>query len=121
MPGPRLLLADDHVLFTELLVPLLNSRYEVVEVVDNGRALQTSCQRLKPDVVITDITMPLMNGLDAVRQLRLLPNPPKIVFLTMHQDRDLVRECFKCGGSAVVTKDQSYDDLIAAIDKVLNN
>ncbi len=119
--GPRLLLADDHVLLLDVLQPVLSARYEVIAAVHDGRALLEACRALKPDVIITDITMPLLNGLDAIRQLKRLMSLPKVVFLTMHHDFELVRECFRFGGSAFVAKERSCEDLLAAIAAVLRN
>jgi DNA-binding NarL/FixJ family response regulator len=117
----RVLLADDQTVFIETLAKLLSSRYEVIGLVDNGRALREFSRMLHPDVIVTDITMPLLNGLEAVRTIRKDARPPKIVFLSMHADADLARECFKCGGSAFVTKECSYEELTIAIETVLEN
>ena len=118
---PRVLLADDHILFAHALSELLVPRYEVVDVVSDGRALRESARRNKPDVIVTDITMPLMSGLESVRSLRKDSYLPKIVFLTMHADAELARECFNCGGSAFVIKECSFEELTVAIDAVLEN
>jgi DNA-binding NarL/FixJ family response regulator len=117
----RVLLADDHILFSQALGKLLAQRYEVVDIVEDGKALQTSARLHKPDVIITDVTMPNMSGLDAVRSLHRDSYIPKFVFLTMHADTDLARECFNCGGSAFVTKASGFDELVLAIDAVLAN
>ena len=117
----RVLLADDHQLFTQALTHLLGVRYDVVDVVADGKALQVSARKHRPDVIVTDITMPLMTGLDAVRSLLGDGYSPKIIFLTMHADVELARECFSCGGSAFVCKDSSYDELTVAIDAVMSN
>jgi len=117
----RVLLADDHQLFTQALTPLLAARYDVVDVVTDGRALQVSARKHRPDVIVTDITMPLMTGLDAVRSLCKDGYTPKIIFLTMHADVALARECFSSGGSAFVSKDSTYDELTVAIDAVMSN
>jgi DNA-binding NarL/FixJ family response regulator len=117
----RVLLADDHLLFAQAVAELLATRYEVVGIVGDGRALQAAARTHKPDVIVTDVTMPHMSGLDSVRSFRADPYVPKIVFLTMHADVELARECFNCGGSAFVTKDSGYDELIAAIEAVLAN
>ena len=117
----RVLLADDHVLFGQALGKLLAQRYDVVAVVEDGKALQTAARAHKPDVIITDITMPHMSGLDSVSSLRRDPYFPKIVFLTMHADAELARECFNSGGSAFVIKDSGFDELIMAIDAVMAN
>jgi len=117
----RVLLADDHLLFAQAMAELLAGRYDVVGIVGDGRALQAAARTYKPDVIVTDVTMPHMSGLDSVRSLRRDPHVPKIVFLTMHADVDLARECFNCGGSAFVTKESAFDELTAAIDAVLAN
>src|SRR5215468_5844282 len=96
----RVLLADDHVLFAQALAQLLTQRYEVVDIVADGRALLDSVRNHKPDVAVVDVTMPLMSGLESVRSIRKDGYTPKIVFLTMHADAELARECFHCGGSA---------------------
>jgi DNA-binding NarL/FixJ family response regulator len=117
----RLLLADDHLLFAQALAHLLAQQYEIVDIVTDGRALQAAARKHKPDVVVTDITMPLMSGFDSVRLLRNDAYVPKVVFLTMHADSELARECFNCGGSAFLTKEFSYDELIVAIEAVMAN
>jgi DNA-binding NarL/FixJ family response regulator len=117
----RLLLADDHILFVQAVAKLLAQRYEVVDVVEDGKALQTSARFHKPDVIVTDITMPRMSGLDSVRSLRNDLHVPKVVFLTMHADTELARECFNCGASAFVTKESGFDELIVAIEAVMAN
>jgi NarL family two-component system response regulator LiaR len=117
----RVLLADDHILFAKALNQLLAQRYEVVDVVADGRALQAAARKYKPDVIVTDVTMPLMSGLESIRSLRKDSYLPKIVFLTMHSDTELARECFDCGGTAFLTKDCSYDELITAIETVMTN
>src|SRR5579862_1645081 len=117
----RVLLADDHVLFGQALGKLLAQRYEVVDIVQDGKALQTSARTHKPDVIVADVTMPQMSGLDSVRSLLKDPYKPRIVFLTMHADTALARECLNCGGSAFVTKDSGFNELVLAIDAVLAN
>jgi DNA-binding NarL/FixJ family response regulator len=117
----RIVVADDHALFAQAVAQLLAQRYVVVEVVTDGRALQASVRKHQPDVVVVDVTMPLMSGLESIRSLRKDQHVPKVVFLTMHTDTELARECFNCGGAAFVTKESSYDELIAAIDTVMAN
>src|SRR5215470_7937330 len=107
----RVLVADDHMLFAQSLAGLLSKRFEIVEIVADGTALQTAVRKHKPDVVVADITMPHMSGLDSVRLLSKDSFQPKIVFLTMHSDTELARECFRCGASGFVTKDQGFDEL----------
>src|SRR5262245_56532297 len=114
----RFLLADDHAMFVEALAKMLRSQYEVVEVVSDGRALCEAARRHEPDVIITDITMPLMNGLDAVRSLRGEMKAAKVIFVTMHAELALVRECFQSGASAFLVKHCGYDELNAALEAV---
>jgi DNA-binding NarL/FixJ family response regulator len=117
----RVLLADDHALFVQALTHRLSERFEVVDTAGDGRALLASARKHKPDVIVVDITMPFMSGLESIRSLRKDSYLPKIVFLTMHGDINLARECFNSGGSAFVSKERSYDDLITAIDAVTAN
>jgi DNA-binding NarL/FixJ family response regulator len=115
----RVLIADDHILFAQTLAGLLSKRFEIVEIVGDGRALLNAARKHKPDVVVADITMPHMSGLDSVRSLRKDSYQPKIVFLTMHADTELARECFRSGASGFVTKDQGFDELTIAIDSAI--
>ena len=117
----RILLADDHLMFAQALGKLLAERYDVVDIVEEGRALHASARAHKPDVIITDVTMPHMSGLDSIRLLRKDSFLPKIVFLTMHADTELARECFDSCGSAFVTKHSGFDELIVAIEAVMSN
>lgn len=117
----RVLLADDHVLFAQALAQLLSPRYEVVDIVSDGRALLDAVRSHKPDVAVVDVTMPLMGGLESVRSMRKDAYTPKIIFLTMHADAELARECFHCGGSAFVAKESSFTELSVAIDSVMAN
>jgi DNA-binding NarL/FixJ family response regulator len=116
---PRVLVADDHHLFAQALTHLLAERCEIVEVVGNGKALQVAARKHKPDVIVTDITMPLMSGSDAIRLLCKEGLRPKVIFLTMHADAEIARECFNCGGAAFVTKEATYDELTVALDAVM--
>ncbi len=106
-------------MLTEAFEGLLASDYEIVDRVADGRALVEATTRCKPDVVVADISMPLLNGLDAVRQIkRLLPNV-KVVFLTVNEDPELVAEAFQCGASGYVLKNSAASELIEAIKQVL--
>ena len=117
----RLILADDHILFAQALKRALEPRYQVLEIVGDGKAMQLSVRKHRPDVVITDITMPQMSGLDSARMLRRELHPPKFIFLTMHADPELARNCLSTGGSAFVLKESGYDELPAAIEAVMAN
>lgn len=118
-PRPRILLADDHTMllaaFKELLAPLC----QVVGSVADGRALLEAAPRLKPDIIVLDISMPLLNGLDACRQLQpRLPNT-KWVFLTVNQDPDLAAEAFRLGASAYLLKSSAAKELFTAIEAAM--
>lgn len=119
MNRPRLLIADDHTMFSAALQKLLETQYEVVGCVEDGRALLRAAVRLRPDVVLVDIGMPLLNGLDAGRELKkLLPNL-KIVFLTMSPDIDVAGEALRMGASGYLLKTSRGEELSEAIRKAL--
>ncbi|MEE4241875.1 MAG: response regulator transcription factor, partial [Desulfopila sp.] len=86
MKRPRIVLADDHSIVAEGLRSLIEPEFNIVKIVDNGRALVDAVDTLQPDVIIVDISMPLLNGIDAVRQIRKANKEVKIIFLTMHPD-----------------------------------
>jgi DNA-binding NarL/FixJ family response regulator len=116
---PRVLLADDHQMLADALKSIVEPRCEVVGSVRDGRALLEAGDRLQPDIVVLDIGMPHLNGLDAGRNLkRTLPNV-KLIFMTMHEDPYLVGEAFRAGGSAFLLKDAAASELTTAIDAVL--
>jgi len=119
MNRPRLLLADDHTMFSQGLQSLLEDEFDLVGAVADGHALVEAARRLNPDVIIVDISMPVMNGLDAVRQLQKQGVTAKVLFLTMHADDRLLAEAFKCGGSGYVLKQSAGEELIAGIRQVL--
>src|SRR5215470_2895076 len=101
---PRVLLADDHVLMTEGLQSLLAGHVDLVGSAVDGRTLVDAAIRLKPDIVILDISMPVLNGIEAARQLRKRLPDTKLIFLTMHSDALYVREARRLGISAYVLK-----------------
>ncbi len=115
----RVLIADDHQMLADALKRLLEPRFEVVGIVCNGRALVETAQKLRPDVVVVDVAMPQLNGLDAARQIKHSAPNVKIVFMTMNEDPDLVGEAFRAGASAFVLKQAAAFELTDAIDKVL--
>ena len=116
---PRIILADDHTLFVEALRKLAAPHVEVVATVGDGRALLETAQALKPDVVVIDVGMPLLNGLDAGRELKKrLPNV-KLIFLTMNEDPDLAVEAMKSGASGYLLKTSAGSELFSAIREVL--
>jgi DNA-binding NarL/FixJ family response regulator len=120
MSLPRVLLADDHRLLQDAFRKLLEPECEVVGAVSDGRALLEAASRLKPDVIVLDISMPLLNGLDAARRLRKTVPGAKLIFLTVNDDPDLVAEAFRIGGSGYLLKSSAASELFRAIQEVLN-
>jgi DNA-binding NarL/FixJ family response regulator len=118
MKPPRVLLADDHRLLREAFARLLEKDCEVVGAVADGRALVTAAAELKPDIVVLDIAMPLLNGLEAARQLRRLMPDVRLIFLTVSEDPDLAAEAFRVGASAYLLKNSAASELFQAIREV---
>ncbi len=106
-------------MLTEAFAGLLASDYLIVDRVADGRALVEATTRCKPDVVIADIFMPLLNGLDAGRQIKRALPDVKIIFLTVNEDPELVTEAFQCGASGYVLKNSAASELTEAIEQVL--
>jgi DNA-binding NarL/FixJ family response regulator len=119
MPKPRILLADDHALVLEGFRRILEGQYDLVGTVEDGRALLDAAKALSPDLVILDVSMPLLNGIDAAAQLKKLQPKIKIIFVTMHADRDYVRSAFEAGASAYLLKRSAVDELEQAIRAVM--
>jgi DNA-binding NarL/FixJ family response regulator len=116
---PRVLLADDHAMLLEAFTRMLSASYDVVGAVSDGRALLEAAPRLRPDVVVLDISMPRLNGIDACRQLRPTLPDTRWVFLTVNEDADLAREAFRLGASAFLLKSSSASELFTAIQKAM--
>jgi len=120
-PGrARVLLADDHTIVAEGLESLLSEDFDLVGTVRDGAALLEAARRLRPDVIVTDISMPRMNGLDALRELRREGIDARIVILTMHADPQLALEALRGGAAAYLLKHSAGDELIAAVREVLH-
>jgi DNA-binding NarL/FixJ family response regulator len=119
MPLPRVIIADDHVLVGEGIRRLLQSDFDVVDCVRDGAALVESAERYQPDVVVTDLSMPGVDGIDAIRQLRKLGNPVSAIVLTMHANTGLAAAALAAGASGYVLKDAASDELILAINEAL--
>jgi DNA-binding NarL/FixJ family response regulator len=119
MTMPRVLLADDHTLVLEGFRRIVEQRCEVVGAVEDGRALLEAAARLRPDLILLDISMPLLNGIDAARQLKKTHPHVKLVFVTMHADPAYVSEAFKAGASAYLLKRSAARELDQAIESVL--
>lgn len=112
-------MADDHSILLAGVQKLLEDRYEVVGSVEDGRALLDAAERLKPDVVLLDISMPLLNGLEAARQLKKSQPEIKLLFLTMHGSPQYATEAFKAGGNGYLVKQSAVAELSHAIEAVL--
>ena len=115
MPRPRILLADDHRLVVEACVTLLEPECEVVGIVTDGRALLPNAIVLRPDVIILDIGMPLLNGIDAGRQLKQSMPGVRLIYLTMNEDPDLAKEALNLGASGFLLKTSAARELPEAI------
>jgi DNA-binding NarL/FixJ family response regulator len=115
----RVLLADDHTLLLDALQKLLEKEVEVVGTVSDGRALLTAVRKLKPDVVVVDVGMPLLNGIDATRQIKQLFPEISVIVVTMNEDPDVAAEAFRAGASGYVLKRSAGSELITAIREVL--
>ena len=119
MRRPRVLLADDHALVVEGLRRLLERDFDLVGAVTDGRTVIAAAERLRPDVILLDISMPNLNGIDAARQLTRLVPDSKVVFVTMHGDPAYVAEAFRAGASGYLLKRCAARELIEAIRAVL--
>ena len=119
--GLRVLLADDHKAMLERGKGLLDSEFDVVGAVDNGQALVDAAKELDPNILVVDISMPVLNGIDAVRQIRKSGGKARVVFLTVHEDPDIVPVCFDVGALGFVVKSRLASDLIPAIRLALAN
>ena len=116
---PKLLLADDHPPLLEAASTLLKPHFDLVGIVTDGVMLVSEALRLRPDVIVTDITMPVMTGIDAVIQLRKSWSSAKIVFLTVHSEEEFLKACMAEGASGYVLKSRMKAHLIPAIDAAL--
>ena len=119
MTRPRILMADDHFMLLEAFKSLLEPDFEVVGTVTDGRALLEEFARLRPDVVLLDVAMPLLNGLDAGRQLKAQRPSVKLIYLTMNPNPDLAGEAFRFGASAYLLKSSAAQELKQAIQEAL--
>lgn len=116
---PRILIADDHTLVAEACKKLLEAEYEVVGTVNDGRSLVRAAAESKPHLVIVDVAMPILNGLDAGQQIKELLPSVKLVFLTMNHDADLAAEAFRRGASGYLLKTCAASELVIAVREVL--
>ncbi|MDH5499331.1 MAG: response regulator transcription factor [Nitrospira sp.] len=116
---PRLLIADDHSIMLAGLRKLVEGMCDVVGTVEDGRALVESAERLRPDLILIDISMPLLNGMDAARQIKKLVPDAKLLFLTMHASPVFATEALQAGGSGYLLKQSAASELPQAIETVL--
>jgi DNA-binding NarL/FixJ family response regulator len=131
MPRATVLLADDHAVVVEGLASLLRTEFNVVGTVTNGTQLLEAARQFRPDVIVTDLSMPGVSGLDALRRLKVdgpaptaakgssAPKVPRVIVLTMHADVDLAAEALRAGASGFILKDAAGTELVAAIRAVL--
>ena len=119
MPRARVLLGEDHAMVGEALRKILESEFEVVGAVADGRTLLQEAIRLKPDAVLVDISMPVVNGLEAARRIRRELPDAKILFLTMHSDLSYLRDAMKLGASGYILKRSAARELVTAVRRVL--
>ncbi len=119
MVRPRVLLADDHALLLGAFEKLLADDCDIVGQVSDGRALVAAADQLRPDIIVLDISMPLLNGLEAARQIKHNLRSVKLIFVTMNEDTDLAAEAFRAGASAYVLKQSATSELLTAIRQVM--
>ena len=119
MSKPRILIADDHQILAEGLRSLLEPEFEVVAVVADGRELVAAAKKHRPDVIVADITMPSLNGIEAAVQLRDLGVNAKVVFLTMHRDVAYARRAMEAGAAGYVLKHSVASELVTAVREAL--
>jgi len=120
MSRPRIILADDHRLFAEGLKSLLDAEFEVVAMVEEGQALLEAVEEHSPDLVVTDVSMPELNGIECVRKLRETSPELKVVVLTMHEDVGLATAANRAGAAGYVLKHGGMKDVLQAVEEALN-
>jgi DNA-binding NarL/FixJ family response regulator len=119
MTRPRILLADDHCVVAEGLRSLLEPHFDVVGIVSDGRELLAAAKTLDPDVIVLDISMPSLNGIEAARQMRAAKSRAKMVFLTMHREVTYAVRALEAGASGFVLKHSAPSELVTAIQEAL--
>lgn len=119
MAKPKVLLADDHAIVLEGLQRLLTPEFELVGVVQNGVEMVDVCAKVRPDIVVADVSMPLLNGIDALRKMRRQGDTTRVVFLTMHPDVTSATRALEAGASGYVVKHAASDELVTAIRDAL--
>ena len=117
----RILLADDHKQMRKIVVELLEREFEILDPVTDGHAFLKAASRLKPDVCLLDIAMPAMNGIEAAIQLKERGSTAKLIFLTMHEDRDFIQAALGIGACGYVFKRRVRSDLSLAVSEALSD
>ena len=118
---PRLLLADDHTIVLEGITRLLQSEYDLLAPAGDGQLLVENAVRFNPDVIVADISMPILNGIEAVRQIRKKGLKAKVIFLSMHADIEWAAQALAVGASGYVIKQSAAEELSHAIQEALRN
>ena len=119
MSKPTILLADDHPALFETVARIIEPTFEIIGRSDDGQALLKAVAKLHPDVVVTDISMPVLNGIDAAKKLKESDSTCRIVFLTVHDDPDFIEACLATGALGYVSKPRMALDLVPAIQEAL--
>ena len=119
MSKPRILLADDHRMVAEGLKSLLEEEFDLCGIVEDGRSMVTAAGELRPDVIVADISMPLLNGIEALVQLKRVDPDVRVVFLTMHRDVDYARRALEAGAAGFVLKHSAPAELLLAVRAAL--
>jgi DNA-binding NarL/FixJ family response regulator len=117
---PRVLIADDHLSWLDRVTALLSSNFDLIGTANNGQALVGEARRLQPDLIVLDITMPVLNGIQAAHDIRETEPEIKLVFLTVHEEPEYIRACFAEGCMGYVKKSRLGTDLIPAIREALS-
>jgi len=119
MKRPRVLLADDHRIFLDGLKGLLEEEFDVVGMVEDGRTLVVEVEKLRPDIVISDVSMPQLNGIEATLQIKKIDPEVKVILLTMHGDATYAARGFDAGASGYVMKQAATHELVTAINEAI--
>jgi DNA-binding NarL/FixJ family response regulator len=117
---PRILIADDHAVIADAFTKLLSSEFDVIATVHDGRSLISASQRFRPDVILVDIGMPLLNGFEAAQQVRQTLPEVKVIYITINHDEDLITEAFRRGASGYLPKTATASELKEAIHLAVN-
>jgi two-component system, NarL family, response regulator NreC len=120
MPRPKLLLADDHRIVAQAIANYLRDECELVGIVENGMQLIEAARKLKPDIIISDISMPVLSGVEALRRLRKMGIEARVIFLTMYTEASLASSALEAGVSGYLPKNAAGEELVTAIREVMS-